>query len=80
MKHLRLPAQHYSPQFTDDLGRLMIAAEQCGYAVRGADLEQAYSNWSEANYCAGWLTLSTDLREVKKIIMDIVSQGHLEEV
>jgi len=38
-----------------DVARLRRILNDRGYDASDADIQQAYSSWSEATHCAGWL-------------------------
>ena len=39
----------------DDVALLREALARLGYTASDQDIQEAYSEWSQDNYCAGWI-------------------------
>lgn len=78
MKQLRRPDKDENPTYiTIDIEILRNTAVNMGFLVSRIDLQEAYAEWSEDYYCAGWLMLPSTQEGIKEIIQELIVLEYL---
>lgn len=57
MKRLVRPDEFYEVLYPEDVRKISDELKLQGYLASDQDIAWAYSEWSEARYCASWIQL-----------------------
>lgn len=66
-------------RYPHDVGRLWEALRSLGYTASPGDIVSAYEEYSEQEYCAGWLALPPSDDGLQLVAQRLVDNGYLVE-